>query len=307
MADLHKLGVDTLTITDGEHITDLGVMANSLTSHGITHLGLSSSDLDNTTLTAGSTLAQKVGTFDWANSGIDFSLGVDSNVADLISMLENGVDVFTGQALANTAVWGDLIQVLQESGLGGINLHSSATTSATSANVVVSDELTGALYDAGMLHALPNANITLDVGTNKVLQTSLKAMLDLGVDKVQTDHKVYVDLGLDQADMQGLFAAFTHDTSVPTGGLFGGKEAGLVVDQATFNTMGASDVHTLVQQLSKLGITEIDVLNDSVVTHAYQITAQTQVLSQVDILGTSSAGTDLAVFDTDILNKTIKA
>jgi hypothetical protein len=131
------------------------------------------------------------------------------------------------------------------------------------------------------------------------------------VDKVQTDHKVYVDLGLDAAsahDMQGLFASFNYDTSVPADGLFGGKAAGLVVDQATFNTMGASDVHTLVQQLSKLGITEIDVLsNANVVTHAYQITAQTQVLSQVDILGTSSAGTDLAVFDTDILHKTIKA
>jgi hypothetical protein len=310
MADLHKLGVDTLTITDGEHITDLGLMANSLTSHGITHLGLSSSDLDNTTVTAGSTLAQKVGTFDWAHSGIDLSLDVDSNIANLVTMLENGVDVFNGQALSNTAVWGDLIGVLHQSGLGGINLQSTATTSAISTNVVVSDELTGALYDAGMLHALPDANITLDVGTNKVLQTSLKAMLDLGVDSVQTDHKVYVDLGLDQAtahDMQGLFAAFTHDSTVPTGGLFGGKEAGLVVDQTTFNTMGASDVHTLVQQLSKLGITEIDVLNDSVVTHAYQITAQTQVLSQVDILGTSSTGTDLAVFDTDILHKTIKA
>jgi hypothetical protein len=162
-----------------------------------------------------------------------------------------------------------------------------------------------------MLNALPDANITLDVGTNKVLQTSLKAMLDLGVDKVQTDHKVYVGLGIDQAsaaDMQGVFASFNFDTTVPADGLFGGKAAGLVVDQATFNTMGASDVHTLVQQLSKLGITEIDVLsNANVVTHAYQITAQTQVLSQVDILGTSSAGTDLAVFDTDILNKTIKA
>jgi hypothetical protein len=312
MADLHKLGVDTLTITDGEHITDLGLMANSLTSHGITHLGLSSSDLfDNTTPTAGSTLAQKVGAFDWAHSGIDFAVDVDSNVANLVGMLENGVDVFNGQALSNTAVWGDLIGVLHQSGLGGINLQSTATTSATSTNVVVSDELTGALYDAGMLHALPDANITLDVGTNKVLQTSLKAMLDLGVDSVQTDHKVYVDLGIDQAsaaDMQSLFAAFTHDSTVPTGGLFGGKAAGLIVDQATFNTMGASDVHTLVQQLSKLGITEIDVLNNShVVTHAYQITAQTQVLSQVDILGTSTTGTDLAVFDTDILHKTIKA
>ncbi len=311
MADLHKLGVDTLTITDGEHITDLGVMANSLTSHGISHLGLSSSDMANSTVTAGSTLAQKVGTFDWAHSGIDFALDVDSNVSTLVAMLENGVDVFNGQALSNTAKWGDLMGALHQSGLGNINLQNTATTSAASANVVVSDELTGALYDAGMLHALPDANITLDVGTNKVLQTSLKAMLDLGVDKVQTDHKVYVDLGLDSAtahDMQGLFAAFTHDSTVPTGGLFGGKEAGLVVDQTTFNTMGASDVHTLVQQLSKLGITEIDVLNNShVVTHAYQITAQTQVLSQVDILGTSSTGTDLAVFDTDILNKTIKA
>jgi hypothetical protein len=312
MADLKKLGVDSLNITDGENITDLGVLANSLTSHGITHLGLSSSDLANVTVTAGSTLAQKVGNFDWADSGIDFSLNVDSNVAGLISMLENGVDVFSGQTMANTAKWGDLIQVLQDSGLGGINLQSTATTTAASANVVVSDELTGALYDAGMLHALPDANITLDVGTNKVLQTSLKAMLDIGVDSVQTTHKVYVGLGLDQAtakDMQGLFASFTHDTTVPTGGLFGGKEAGLVVDQATFNTMGASDVHTLVQQLSKLGITEIDVLSSAnVVTHAYQITAQTQVLSQVDILGTSStANAEVGVFDTDILNKTIKA
>ena len=311
MADLHKLGVDTLTITDGEHITDLGVMANSLTSHGITHLGLSSSDISNATITAGSTLAQKVANFDWAHSGIDLALDADSNIANFMHDLENGIDVFNGQALSNTAKWGDLIQVLHDSGLGSINLQSTATTSAGSANVVVSDELTGALYDAGMLHALPDANITLDVGTNTVLQTSLKAMLDIGVDSVQTDHKVYVGLGLDQAtahDMQGLFAAFTHDTTVPADGLFGGKAAGLVVDQATFNTMGASDVHTLVQQLSKLGITEIDVLsNANVVTHAYQITAQTQVLSQVDILGTSSAGTDLAVFDTDILHKTIKA
>ncbi|WP_310645719.1 hypothetical protein [Limnohabitans sp.] len=311
MADLHKLGVDTLTITDGEHITDLGLMANSLTSHGITHLGLSSSDIDNTTITAGSTLAHKVDTFDWAHSGIDLALDVDSNVSNFMHDLENGIDVFNGQQLSATAKWGDLIGALHQSGLGSINLQSTATTSAASANVVVSDELTGALYDAGMLHALPDANITLDVGTNKVLQTSLKAMLDLGVDKVQTDHKVYVGLGLDQAsaaDMQGVFASFNYDTTVPADGLFGGKAAGLVVDQATFNTMGASDVHTLVQQLSKLGITEIDVLsNANVVTHAYQITAQTQVLSQVDILGTSSASTDLAVFDTDILHKTIKA
>jgi hypothetical protein len=311
MANLHKLGVDTLNITDGEHITDLGVMANSLTSHGITHLGLSSSDLANTTVTAGSTLAQKVGNFDWAHSGIDMALDVDSNVATFMRDLENGIDFFNNQQLSATAKWGDLIGALHQSGLGSINLQSTATNSAGSANVVVSDELTGALYDAGMLNALPDANITLDVGTNKVLQTSLKAMLDLGVDKVQTDHKVYVGLGIDQAsaaDMQGVFASFNFDTTVPADGLFGGKAAGLVVDQATFNTMGASDVHTLVQQLSKLGITEIDVLsNANVVTHAYQITAQTQVLSQVDILGTSSAGTDLAVFDTDILHKTIKA
>jgi len=311
MADLHKLGVDTLTITDGEHISDLGLMANSLTSYGIAHLGLSSSDISNATITAGSTLAQKVANFDWAHSGIDLALDADSNIANFMYDLENGIDVFNGQALSNTAKWGDLIQVLHDSGLGSINLQSTASTNAATHNVVVSDELTGALYDAGMLHALPDANITLDVGTNKVLQTSLKAMLDLGVDSVQTNHKVYVDLGLDAAsahDMQGLFASFNYDTSVPADGLFGGKAAGLVVDQATFNTMGASDVHTLVQQLSKLGITEIDVLsNANVVTHAYQITAQTQVLSQVDILGTSSAGTDLAVFDTDILNKTIKA
>jgi hypothetical protein len=83
------------------------------------------------------------------------------------------------------------------------------------------------------------------------------------------------------------------------------QQAGLVLDQSTFSSLGAVGVQELVGQLSKLGFTEIDVLGDNAVQQVFSITAQTPVDSTVTLLGGVNA--DLAgVFDPDIFNKPIK-
>jgi hypothetical protein len=189
--------------------------------------------------------------------------------------------------------------------LGNIQIQESA-------NVTINDDLSAALYESGMLHALPDAAITIDAGLNKVLNTSLKAMADLGVDSVNsTQQKVYVELGIKpedlhtMADLGDLFSAFGLDSAGNHSLFAQDQQAGLVLDQSTFSSLGAVGVQELVGQLSKLGFTEIDVLGDNSVQQVFSITAQTPIDVPVTLLGGVNA--DLAgVFDPDIFNKPIK-
>jgi hypothetical protein len=163
-----------------------------------------------------------------------------------------------------------------------------------------------------MLHALPDATITIHANT-ALLNTSLKAMADLGVDSItSSEDKVYVELGIKPedlhtiADLGDLFSAFGLDHGAGHS-LFGqGKAAGLVIDETTFSSLGALGVQELVGQLSQLGFTELDVMGSDDVSAVYEInvTAQKPVLTQVEILGTSTQSDLAHVFDADILNKT---
>ena len=262
-------------------------------------------------LAADSALLSKVEAFDWVRNGVDFSLNIDTpaaatapqSVDSLLGFVDNGIDLLN-IGLSDNATWGDLIGTLRDAGLGNVEVASQASVS-------ISDDLSAALYESGMLHALPDANIAIDVGSNIVLNTSLKAMADLGVDSVNADHKVYVELGIKPedmatvADLGDLFSAFGLDNAGDHE-LFHGKDAGLVIDQTTFNNLGEANIETLVGQLSKLGFTELDVVGATQADpmHVYEInvTAQTPVLSEVTIVG--SAHDDLAhVFDPDILHK----
>jgi len=154
----------------------------------------------------------------------------------------------------------------------------------------------------------------------KLLNTSLKAMSDLGVDKVHASDMVYVKLGITESELAGmhdLFSAFGLDSNSDAPHKLFDKGAGLVLDDATAKAMGiAGDqvdeakVADLVKQLSKLGITEVDVVSGNEAAHKVDvyhidIVAQTPVLATpVELLGVSD---DLShVFDPDILSKTIK-
>jgi hypothetical protein len=221
-------------------------------------------------------------------------------------LAQSEVNVVThmGSGLTNASNWSDLIEVLQSSGLSNVEVQSAAS-------VHISDDLSAALYESGMLHALPSSTFAIDAGANKVLNTSLKAMADLGVDEVlsaQSVSKLFVGLG-DNADVAAIIAGFTAGSDAPLNdGLFGaGKKAGLVIDQATFDQFNESDITDLLGKLSSLGFTEIDVLkgaNDSETYHI-DVVAQTPVLSTVQTLGVSDANALLDVFGTDILDKKI--
>ena len=276
-----------------------------------THLSTSLKDL------------QKLGVDDVRITGADIvSLDVDGlTVASQGEAITNnvsleqtfsvltGIDVLSGAGLTPGTTWGTLIQTLQQAGVGDVEIQTNAGKT-----VHISDDLSAALYDSGALSALLDANIAIDAGANKVLNSSLKAMADLGVDSINTDHKVHVELGVEGvktlAELSDLFSAFGLDSAAPDTHLFGAKGAGLVLDQATFDNfsrMDAASVQTLLDRLSKLGFTEIDVMGTNKVEHVYDIkvVAQTPVLSEVQIVGTAAA--DLAhVFDPDILSKTIK-
>ena len=296
---VHQLGVDTLAITDGAHIdtAHFAQLAQAVHAEGFEHLGLFSSDLLHN-----QNLLDAVQHFDWAHSGLDMAVQVDSITAattndslDEVFTALTGVDLLHANLTLNQT-WGSLITTLQEAGLGDVEIEKNAGNT-----VHISDDLSAALYESGMLHALPDAKVAIDAGANKVLNTSLKAMADMGVDSVNADHKVYVDLGVKAedlhtlADLHDIFAAFGTDAAHPTP-LFGTQQAGLVLDEATFGNLGASGVQALVAQVSKLGFTEIDVMGaNQTVDHVFdiQVVAQTPVVSEVTVVG-SAAATDLA-------------
>jgi hypothetical protein len=237
------------------------------------------------------------------DSGLDITLKVDNtqNWSTTDGFVHNGVDLLGGQVLSNQATWGDLIQTLHESGLGNVQIQQNA-------QVTISDDLSSALYDSGMLHALPDANIAIESST-RVLTTSLKAMAELGVDAVHTttaQDTIYVGLGIKAEDLQtvadlsDIFSAFGLEKPNPadhTDLFANGQKAGLVLEQSSFKALGEAGVHELVGQLSKLGFTELDVLGPDKTYLAYDITAQTPVLTPVQVMGTSADADMLALFD----------
>ena len=84
------------------------------------------------------------------------------------------------------------------------------------ASVVIGDQLASALYDAGMLQAMPEANVEIDAGLAARMQTSLKAMAELGVDHVVSDvaadSHLMLALGTDVQDLASVLQSFISET-----------------------------------------------------------------------------------------------
>jgi hypothetical protein len=314
---LSKAEDDKLDVTlnlGATNVQDVASLAKALHDSGIDHLALNTSDF-----TPNQDL---LSTLKWLESGLDLTLKVDNatpmlagkttnNLADIVDVLDGGLNLLSSTNLTPGETWGSLIQTLHDAGLGRIDIEKTAS-------VHIHDELSAALYESGMLHALPQANVEIDAEGIKLLSTSLKAMADLGVDKVHTDAKVYLELGLRDAglsELTDLFAAFGLNTpSDPAHELFANQGASLVLDKDTADNIGlgnaggvSSTVLDLMGKLSKLGITQIDVVDPTAhtVTHEYNIVAQTPVEVAVHTLGADLYAVT-HVFDTDILQKPVK-
>ena len=322
--DLHKLGVDTVGISGISQLKDLNKLTTILKDAGVANLGLQSDELLGKDGQP-TDLFKAFETHDWIQNGVDVALEINNSTptADIATsgLSDNAAlnEILNGIQLTGGETWGSLLQTLSDAGLGRIEVESKAS-------VHITDDLSAALYESGMLHALPDAYIEIDVAAStKLLSTSLKAMADLGVDKVHASDMVYVKLGVTANELSGihdLFSAFGLDSKAAAGkALFdnSGKGAGLVLDDATAKALGIVSQHIdeakvadLVQQLSKLGITEVDVVHvhDGAESHqvdVFQIqpvsgvVAQAPILTEVKLLGVNE---DVShAFDQDILNK----
>lgn len=309
--ELSKLGVDHVEInTVTTDFDQINTVAQTLHD-----AGLATFDMD----IFGSTLQSltDLQTLDSIqNNGIDFNvhIAMGSDVAGFNQI--NGLAFSSLHPDVNTT-FGQLIGALQEAGI-----HDYIVDGFNDGNsfLAVPDTLAAALQEAGMLYALPDANFKLDATHNatfntshQALNTSLSAMSEMGIDEIvsaDTVNKLFVELG-NNTDVASIIAGFETGSVAPTqDGLFGAKDAGLVIDQATFDHFSQftpTAMSDLLSKLSSLGFTEIDVLKGAADSEAYHInvTAQTPVLdTAVQILGTDAQAL-LDVFGTDILDKKI--
>ncbi|MEO0002664.1 MAG: hypothetical protein RLZZ22_356, partial [Pseudomonadota bacterium] len=223
-------------------------IASALAAAGIDHISVAQSQLDG--------LASDAALTALLNAGLDLDLRVDGTVAadhvrfeQAVDLVKNGVDL-----LPDTLAGADLdtlVQTLEASGLHSIDLQANAS-------VTIGDDLAAALHDAGLLTALPQADIWLDTSAAQ-LQTSLKAMADLGVDKVASTIEVEVRLGADLGELATLLQSFVEDDGTSaTKPLFdhlAQLDVGIVADDAAVQqTLSQAGV---AQQLHDLGVSKV--------------------------------------------------
>lgn len=310
LSDLHKVGVDavhgTATLTHLDvNVGDAAELAKpgslpvfdsaldvSLNIHSqadynaLSHISLSDLHID--------------------NLNIDFAANINQLlVADIDKISHDG-------ALVTDATYQDLLDVLTQSGLSSVELAN--VPAQTQPALTISDDLAAALHGANMLDAVPSSFINLRAEASTadhayaVLDTSLKAMAELGVDRVQTEgsvEKVYVSLGGSVGDIASIIEGFTAGTDVGANGLFGDKDAGLVVEQATFGSLSNAQINDLAVKLAHLGFTEVDVLDSTGGPKAFHIdtTQSTPVFQQGVTLATHDVEVIDDAFGSDVLDK----
>jgi hypothetical protein len=258
-------------------------MAQALADAGIDHISLSQDQFS----------ADAEATQALINAGIDFNVLVGSAPAvtntpdtfdDVFTIVKDGVDVLSSM-LSTGASMGDLVSTLSESGIHRIDIDKPAL-------VTIGDDLASALYEAGMLHALPEAGVEIDAGTADQVQTTLKAVAELGVDHVLAKAGAKVELGADFSELASLLGHFVSDTdptstSTSIKGIFDhGAELNMgKVSGYTAETLQSLLESGMGQQLQDLGISKV--------------VAQVDI-PPVQILGDSGSGS--FEFDWDILN-----
>ena len=172
--------------------------------------------------------------------------------------------------------YGDLIKSLAESGINEFVVESD--------NVEITDNLASALVHAGMLQALPAANLILDASANAMSQiegaarlaTSLRSMAELCVDGIQShgSNQLYIDLGMPATeqfamqDISDLLAALDpSNTAKPIGFDQHGNPVhiSLILNDETAEAITAKGgfSSTDLQHLSHIGVNKIDILSDS--------------------------------------------
>ena len=283
LTDLQKLGVDSVISADGTHALHVDLGTGTLSAESLPHFvltdnvtldlaqgqsldqinqfasALKSAGIDHLSMDWGDMLkADELAINALTNAGLDFNLDSSSHAGTpenqtLDTMLEkalsDGISFTQGHDI-NT-----LVQTLFDSGVANAALDTADHF------VTIGDDLAAALAESGMLNALPANQIQIDAGNQMHLETSLKAMADLGVDNVLAVAGAEVDAGISHLnELSDLLSHFVSDTDpahlktiFEHGAELNLGDLGLTTkDLQTF----LGDDH-IVQELSDLGVTKV--------------------------------------------------
>ena len=252
----------TLAVANHSDLQGLQSVASALVDAGVDHIAVDQSQLGD--------LASDVALSSLINAGLDFNVLVKDNLqADgtqaashvrfeqAVDILKNGVDLLPDDLTG--ANLGTLVQTLKASGIHSIDL-------GTNTSVTIGDDLAAALHDAGLLTALPQAEVWLDTSAAQ-LQTSLKAMADLGVDKVTSVSDVVVELGTNLTELGTLLKSFV-------------EENGTTATKPLFDHLAQLDVGTVADDVAVQ-----DVLSQAGVAQQLNDLGVSKVVAQVEVLG----------------------
>jgi hypothetical protein len=180
---------------------------------------------------------------------IDSTNPFDASMSEIVDGLVNA-----GVVIEGDLTLGDLLTALESAGISGFK----ATT-----NVVMSDELAQALSEAGMLEAVPEAQVVIDAGANALLKTPFKLLAELGVDQIQSlNDRVFIELGIDDpTEFAGLVSGLLEQQG-EGGTLFeGSTTAGTLVVRDSAALLEA--IEKAGQDLKSLGFDEVAYMDSS--------------------------------------------
>ena len=321
--DINAAQAGQLLSLEADHPTISDDLFNALHAAGITsiaaidqHVSLEQAnwlhlDLAGQLHTAGITYQEGVVGSSEANAPVNFNevIGQELTAIEATGHLSHTQSVLAGLDLlakyTSPDKFGDLLHALTASGVSDFVVENG--------NVQIGDTLAAALVDAGMLQALPSANLVIDatgqmnqLGADYYghLATNLKAIADLGVDAIETGNikSLYVDLGLPvhdthaMADISQLLHSLdpanqaTELAHGPDGSAVGislvinGEVAAAIKEAGGFTT---SDI----QHMDHLGINHIAVVDNTTgadtsgLINSKVIPSDTVVVPEVKIIG----------------------
>jgi len=208
---------------------------------------------------------------------------------------------YTNQQLAH-----DLSQALAESGIANLTLDAGA--------IDMSDVLASSLNQAGILQVSSNSQVSITVNpSDDHIYTTLKEMADLHISQLNLSQtrEAYVDLGLSSndpsalADLKSILNQLIPDSVNPTLKLDGQNNPHLALlisnDIATQIEQSGGINAEMINQMTKLGINEIDIMASAGDTAHHQILSEDAVVTQTPVatveIKTIGADSDATAFD----------
>lgn len=192
---------------------------------------------------------------------------VDGQTHDLVDVFFDSLQGVTGLVAAAVQLkpassqGAELVQALSEAGFVAQRVQAGTYLSAD-------DDVAALLLQAGLLSAEGGALVDiLSTAADAQLHLSLKDLADLGVDAVHLNGHATVDLGinsLSRQELTDLLSALQGQRADADQPLFSSEGATLVMDNAVLTDLlqgesqGDPVVHSILQSLKDLGVTQLD-------------------------------------------------